>query len=185
MAVKIRLAKKGRRKLAIFDIVVADSKAPRDGKFIEKLGVYNPTTHPATVELNVEGAFQWVMKGAQATDTVSSILQKKGILFRKHLQIGVNKGAITQEQADKKLADWLKAKEAAVEKAKADLSNKKASDKKSRLEAESKANEAKAEKVKAKKIVAENPVAAADLADAPAEEAPASDESAAPEASAE
>ncbi len=180
MAVKIRLAKKGRKKLAIFDIVVANSKAPRDGKFIEKLGVYNPTTHPATVELNVEGAFQWVMNGAQPTDTVKSILQKNGVLFRKHLQIGVNKGAITQEQADKKLAEWLKSKEAAIEKAKTDLANKKVSDKKSRLEAESKVNQAIAEKVKAKKIVAENPVIAAALAEeAPAEEsAPAAEESA-------
>jgi small subunit ribosomal protein S16 len=184
MAVKIRLAKKGRKKLAIFDIVVANSKAPRDGKFIEKLGVYNPTTHPASVELDVESAFQWVMDGAQPTDTVKSILQKNGILFRKHLQIGVNKGAITQEAADKKLAEWLQSKEAAVEKAKADLSNKKVSDKKSRLEAESKVNQAIAEKVKAKKIVAENPVVAAALAEetpaaeATEESAPAAEESA-------
>jgi small subunit ribosomal protein S16 len=179
MAVKIRLAKKGRKKLAIFDIVVADSKAPRDGKFIEKLGVYNPTTHPATIELNSEEAFNWVMKGAQPTDTVKSILQKSGILFRKHLQIGVNKGAIPQEQADKKLAEWLSSKDSAIEKAKSDLSNKKASDKKARLEAETKANAATAEKVRAKKIVAENPVVAADLAEAPAAEA--SEESASTE----
>ena len=171
MAVKIRLAKKGRKKLAIFDIVVADSKAPRDGKFIEKLGLYNPTTHPASVDLNVESAFNWLMTGAQPTDTVKSILQKSGILFRKHLQIGVNKGAITQEQCDKKLAEWLSSKDTAAEKAKTDLSDKKATDKKSRLAAETKANEAIAEKVRAKKIVAENPVAAADLAEAPAAEA--------------
>jgi small subunit ribosomal protein S16 len=171
MAVKIRLAKKGRKKLAIFDIVVANSKAPRDGKFIEKLGVYNPTTHPATIDLNVEGAFNWVMNGAQPTDTVKSILQKSGVLYRRHLQIGVNKGAITQESADSKLAEWLTSKVNAVEKAKTDLSDKKVADKKSRLAAESKLNLAIAEKVKAKKIVAENPIAAADAAtEASAEE---------------
>jgi len=180
MAVKIRLAKKGRKKLAIFDIVVANSKAPRDGKFIEKLGVYNPTTHPASVDLNVEGAFKWVMDGAQPTDTVKSILQKSGVLYRRHLQIGVNKGAITQETADNKLAEWLTAKEAGVEKAKADLSNKKVADKKSRLEAESKLNIAIAAKVQAKKIVAENPIVAADLAasEASAEESAPAEETA-------
>jgi small subunit ribosomal protein S16 len=173
MAVKIRLAKKGRKKLAIFDIVVANSKAPRDGKFIEKLGVYNPTTHPASVELDNESAFQWLMNGAQPTDTVKTILQKNGIMFRKHLQVGVNKGAITQAVADAKLADWLKAKEAAILKAKEELAGKKSADKKARFEAEVKVNAAIAKKVEAKKIVAENPVAAADVAAEESAEAPA------------
>ena len=181
MAVKIRLAKKGRKKLAIYDIVVAHSKSPRDGKFIEKLGTYNPTTHPATVVLDTESAFKWVMDGAEPTDTVQTLLQKQGVLFRKHLQIGVNKGAITQEAADKKLADWLSSKEAGVAKAKDADNNKKAADKKARFEAERKVKEAIAEKVKAKKIVAENPVAAADVAAAEGE----ATADAAPEAAAE
>jgi small subunit ribosomal protein S16 len=179
MAVKIRLAKKGRKKLAIYDIVVAHSKSPRDGKFIEKLGTYNPTTHPATVVLNTESAFKWVMDGAEPTDTVQTLLQKTGVLFRKHLQIGVNKGAITQDAADKKLADWLTAKEAGVSKAKDADNSKKAADKKARFEAESKVKEAIAEKVRAKKIVAENPVVAADVAAAEGEATEAAPETAA------
>jgi small subunit ribosomal protein S16 len=181
MAVKIRLAKKGRRKLAIYDIVVAHSKSPRDGKFIEKLGTYNPTTHPATVVLNTESAFKWVMNGAEPTDTVQTLLQKQGVLYRKHLQVGVNKGAITQEAADKKLADWLSAKEAGVAQAKEADNKAKAADKKARLEAESKVKEAIAEKVRAKKIVAENPVAAADAAAAEGEATEAASEETAAE----
>lgn len=181
MAVKIRLAKKGRKKLAIYDIVVAHSKSPRDGKFIEKLGTYNPTTHPATVVLNTESAFKWVMDGAEPTDTVQTLLQKSGVLFRKHLQIGVNKGAITQETADKKLADWLTSKEAGVASAKDADSKAKAADKKARFEAETKVKEAIAEKVRVKKIVVENPVAAADVA----AEGEATEEAAAPETAAE
>ncbi|MCU0417897.1 MAG: 30S ribosomal protein S16 [Cytophagaceae bacterium] len=170
MAVKIRLSRRGRKKMAMYDVVVSDSRSPRDGKFIEKLGTFNPNTNPATLVLNDEKAFQWVMKGAQPTDTTRTILSGRGILFRKHLQIGVNKGALTQEVADKKLADWLTKKSSETENAKADLASKKAADQKARLAAESKVKEAIAEKVKAKKIVAENPVAAADIAEAPAAE---------------
>ncbi|MFN8416722.1 MAG: 30S ribosomal protein S16 [Cytophagaceae bacterium] len=167
MAVKIRLSRRGRKKMAMYDIVVSDSRAPRDGKFIEKLGTYNPNTNPATLVLNDEKTFQWVMKGAQPTDTTRTILSGRGIMFKKHLQIGVLKGAITQEAADQKLAQWLTSKAAEVAKEKEGLANKKASDQKARIAAESKIKEAIAEKVKAKKIVAENPVAAAD-AEAPA-----------------
>lgn len=106
MAVKIRLARCGRRHLAEYDIVVADARSPRDGRFIEKLGNYNPNTAPATVKLNEVSALKWLFQGAQPTDTVKTILSKKGILFKKHLQIGVIKGAITQEEADAKLASW-------------------------------------------------------------------------------
>jgi small subunit ribosomal protein S16 len=111
MALKIRLSRRGRKKLALYDIVVADARAPRDGRFIEKLGSYNPNTHPATVSLKEEDALQWLFKGAQPTNTVKTILSSHGILFKKHLQIGVNKGAVTQEAADKKFADWKQAKE--------------------------------------------------------------------------
>ncbi|HEY4653086.1 MAG TPA: 30S ribosomal protein S16, partial [Cyclobacteriaceae bacterium] len=114
MAVKIRLARRGRKKLALYDVVVADARAPRDGRFIEKLGTYNPLTNPVTVEINDERAFHWVMNGAQPTDTVKAMLSFRGVLLKKHLQIGVLKGALTQEQADSKLADWLNEKEAKI-----------------------------------------------------------------------
>ena len=111
MAVKIRLARRGRKKLALYDIVVADARAPRDGRFIEKLGNYNPNTHPATILLKVENALQWLLKGAQPTNTARTILASQGVLLKKHLQLGVNKGAITQDEADKKLEAWKQAKE--------------------------------------------------------------------------
>ncbi len=104
--VKIRLARRGRKKLAMYDVVVADARAPRDGRFIEKIGTYNPLTVPATINLNDDRAFHWVMNGAQPTDTVKAMLSLRGILLKKHLQVGVIKGAISQEQADTKLAAW-------------------------------------------------------------------------------
>ena len=106
MAVKIRLARRGRKKLALYDIVVADARAPRDGRFIEKLGNYNPNTHPATILLKEESALQWLLKGALPTNTVRTILSSQGVLLKKHLQLGMEKGAITQEVADKKLEAW-------------------------------------------------------------------------------
>jgi len=110
--VKIRLARRGRKKLAMYDVVVADARAPRDGRFIEKIGTYNPLTVPATIQLNDEQAFKWLMNGAQPSDTVKAMLSYRGIMLKKHLQIGVIKGALTQEQADTKLAEWLKDKDA-------------------------------------------------------------------------
>src|SRR6185436_10976955 len=107
--VKIRLARRGRKKLAMFDVVVADARSPRDGKFIEKIGTYNPLTVPAAIELKDDRAFHWLMNGAQPSDTIRAVLSYRGILYKRHLQIGVNKGALTQEQADAKLADWVKA----------------------------------------------------------------------------
>ncbi|MBC7451900.1 MAG: 30S ribosomal protein S16 [Cytophagales bacterium] len=171
MAVRIRLSKRGRKKLALYDIVVSDSRSPRDGKFIQKLGTYNPNTNPATVVLNDELTFQWVMKGALPTDTTRTVLSERGIMFKKHLQIGVGKGAITQEQADQKLAGWVDQKEKSKSSSADALVNKKDADRKARLAAEVKVKEAIAEKVRAKKIVAENPVAAADVAEAAAGEA--------------
>ena len=107
MAVKIRLARHGKKNFAFFHIVVADSRAPRDGKFIERIGTYNPNTNPATIELNGEKALDWMFKGAQPTDTCRRILSYKGILLRKHLQEGVKKGALTQEAADQKWNAWV------------------------------------------------------------------------------
>ena len=123
MPTKIRLQRHGRKSYAFFHIVVADSRAPRDGKNIEKLGVYNPNTNPATIELDIDGALAWMEKGAQPTDTCRAILSYKGVLYKKHLQGGVKKGAFSQEEAnaiakvqDKAKADALKA-EAAIKEA--------------------------------------------------------------------
>lgn len=171
--VKIRLARRGRKKLAMFDVVVTDARAPRDGRFIEKIGTYNPLTNPASIVLNEDRAFQWLMNGAQPSDTVKAMLSYRGIMLRKHLQIGVVKGAITQEQADKKLADWVNAKEAKIQAKKDTLSQSKQAQAKARKEAETKVKEARAEAIRKKQQVAEAAAqaapAAAEGAEAPAE----------------
>lgn len=117
MAVKIRLARRGRKKLALYNIVAADARAPRDGRFIEKLGSYNPNTHPATIQLKEAETLRWLLNGAQPTKTVKNILSAQGILLRKHLQVGVQKGAITQEEADKHWETWKQDKEKKLAKA--------------------------------------------------------------------
>ena len=110
MAVKIRLQRHGRRKAPFYHIVIADSRSPRDGKFIEKIGTYNPMTVPATIELDRDSAFDWLQKGAQPTDTVTAILRFKGVMYRKHLQRGVNKGAVTTEQAAERYEAFVQTK---------------------------------------------------------------------------
>lgn len=114
MPVKIRLQRKGRKKRPFYHIVIADSRAPRDGKFIEKIGIYNPMTKPATIELDRDKAYDWLMKGAQPTETARAILRFKGVLYKKHLMQGVKKGALTEEQAQEKLNAWLESKEAKI-----------------------------------------------------------------------
>lgn len=114
MPVKMRLQRKGRKKRPFYHIVVADARAPRDGRFIEKLGVYNPMTVPATIELDREKAYDWLTKGAQPTDTVRAILRFKGVLYKKHLMRGVKKGAMSVEEAEVKFTEWVEAKEAKV-----------------------------------------------------------------------
>ncbi|MCB0558399.1 MAG: 30S ribosomal protein S16 [Lewinellaceae bacterium] len=114
MSVKIRLQRKGRRKRPFYHIVVADARSPRDGKFIERLGSYNPMTKPATIEVDRDKAYQWLMNGAQPTDTVRAILSFKGVYYKKHLMRGVKKGAMTAEEAEKKFQDWVEAKEAKI-----------------------------------------------------------------------
>ena len=116
MSVKLRLQRKGRTKAPFYHIVVADSRSPRDGRFIEKIGTYNPLTVPATIELNRDRAYEWLKNGAQPTDTVRAILRFKGVMLRKHLDRGVKKGALTPEQADAELAKWIEAKEAGITK---------------------------------------------------------------------
>jgi small subunit ribosomal protein S16 len=148
----------------MYDVVVADARAPRDGRFIEKLGTYNPLTVPATIELNDEKAFQWLMNGAQPTDTVKAMLSFRGIMLKKHLQIGVVKGALTQEQADAKLTDWVNSKEAKNAAKKDTLAKSKADAVRARKEAETKVREARAEAIKKKNQVAEAAAASAEQA---------------------
>jgi len=175
MAVKIRLARRGRKKLAQYDVVVADARSPRDGKFIEKIGTYYPLTIPATIDLSEDRAFHWLMNGAQPSDTVKAMLSYRGIMLKKHLQIGVVKGAITQEQADKKLADWLTERNNKNQSQKDNLTQAKLDSAKARKAAETKIKEARAEAIRKKAIVAETAVAEAPAAEggetaAPAEE---------------
>lgn len=151
MAVKIRLARHGKKNYAFFHIVVADSRAPRDGRFIELLGTYNPNTNPASIILDCEKALDWLNKGAQPTDTCRRILSYKGVLLRKHLNKGVAKGAMTQEQADAKFNAWVAEKEAKVAGKKAQLAQKSAADKKAGLEVEAKVNAARAEEIAKRK----------------------------------
>ena len=169
MAVKIRLTRRGRKKRALYDVIVADARSPRDGRLIEKLGTYNPLTNPATISLNEEKALDWLLKGAQPTDTVRRILSYKGIMLKKHLQVGVLKGAITQEQADKKFDDWAKGKDAEISKEVDSIQQKKAAEAKAKFDAEVKINEAKAEAIKQKLAAL---VPAEEVAE---EEAPATD----------
>jgi len=172
MAVKIRLARRGRKKLAMFDVIVADARSPRDGRFIEKIGTYNPLTNPASIVLKEDRAFHWLMNGAQPSDTVKAMLSYRGIMLKKHLQIGVVKGAITQEQADAKLEEWLKAKDAKIQGKKDTLSKAKQDAAKARKEAEAKVKEARAEALRKKNEVKEVQAEEA-TAEVAAEETPA------------
>ncbi|MCB1564021.1 MAG: 30S ribosomal protein S16, partial [Alphaproteobacteria bacterium] len=125
MAVKLRLQRKGRKKAPFYHIVAADARAPRDGRYIEKLGTYNPLTIPATIVLDRERAYDWLMKGAQPTDTVRAILRFKGLMYQKHLALGVQKGALTEEQAEAKLNAWIENKEGRIEKRREEKKKKK------------------------------------------------------------
>lgn len=155
MAVKIRLARHGKKGYAFYHIVAADSRAPRDGKFIEKLGTYNPNTNPATIDLNFEKALDWLLKGAQPTDTCRAILSYKGVMYKKHLLGGVAKGAFSESDAEAKFNKWMGEKEGKI----ANKTNKIATDAKSaekaRLAAEAKINEDRAKAIAEKKAAAE------------------------------
>jgi len=175
MAVKIRLARRGRKAKAIYDVVVADARAPRDGRFIEKIGTYNPNTDPAAININDEKAFTWVMDGAQPTDTVRAMLSYRGVMFKKHLQIGVNKGAITQEAADKKFEAWMKEKEAKISGKVDQLAKDKAASASTRKAAETKVKEARTEAL-AKKVADAEAAIAAEAEAKVAAEAPAVEE---------
>jgi len=144
MAVKIRLARKGRKRKAFYHIVVADSRAPRDGRFIEKLGVYNPITDPATIELDFDRAVDWLQKGAQPTDTCRAILSYKGVMLKKHLLEGVRKGAFDEAEAERRFQIWLKEKEQKIEAKITGIVKDREDDKIKRIEAEKQINEERA-----------------------------------------
>lgn len=176
MAVKIRLQRHGKKDAAFFHVVVADGRAPRDGKFIEKLGVYDPNSNPATIDINFDSTLNWLMKGAQPTDTCRAILSYKGVMMKKHLLEGVKKGALTEAQVEQKFSKWLDEKSGKIlgkhDRLKTE-SSKKASE---RHKAETASKEAKAVKVAAKQAaVKEVPVAESPATDAPATDAPAAE----------
>jgi small subunit ribosomal protein S16 len=160
MSVKIRLARHGRKQHAYYHIVVANSRSPRDGRLIERIGSYNPNTNPATIDLDFDKALAWLNNGAQPTDTCRAILSYKGVLMKKHLLEGVKKGAFDEAAAEEKFQKWLKEKENAIQAKKDKLASNLSEDKKSRLKAEAKINEARLAEI-AKK----NAEAAAKLAE--------------------
>ena len=171
MSAEIRLQRHGRKSYAFYSIVIADVRAPRDGRFIEKIGTYNPNTNPATVDLNFERALKWVMNGAQPTDTVRNILSREGVYMKKHLLGGVAKGAFGEAEAEAKFEAWKNNKQSGLAALKAKQDEAKKAEAKARLDAEKKVNEAKA-KIVAEKKAAEAAAKAAEEAAKAAEEAP-------------
>ena len=211
MSVKIRLQRHGKKGKPFYWVVAADARSKRDGKYLEKIGTYNPNTNPATIELNLDSAVKWLHNGAQPTDTAKAILSYKGALLKHHLDGGIRKGALTQEQADVKFAAWVDAKTSKVDSKKSSLVSSKEAANKARLATEAKQKEEKAaaiiakntpvveevieevveETVVAEVAVEETPIAEAPVAEvvaevateeAPVAEAPAAEETEAPAA---
>ncbi|KAB7529081.1 30S ribosomal protein S16 [Flagellimonas olearia] len=185
MPVKIRLQRHGKKGKPFYWVVAADSRAKRDGKFLEKLGTYNPNTNPASIDLDIDGSVKWLQNGAQPTDTARAILSYKGVLLKHHLLGGVRKGALTEEQVEEKFKAWLEEKEAAVQAKKDGLSKVEAEARAKALEAEKEVNEKRAaaalpEEEVAEEAAEETTEAATEevAAEAPAEEAPAAEEAA-------
>jgi len=178
MPTKMRLQRFGKKRKPFYHIVIADGRAPRDGKFIEKIGTYNPVHNPAVIELDVDKAVQWLNNGAQPTDTVRAILSYKGVLYKHHLMRGVAKGALTEAEAEAKFQTWLTEKEAKIDAKRQGLEEKSRSEKKEAHEAETKIKEAREAEL-AKKRAAEMEAAAPavvetteEVTEAPAEVAP-------------
>ncbi len=170
MATKIRLQRRGRKGYPFYHIVIADSRAPRDGKFIEKVGSYNPNTNPATITINFDRALYWLQVGAQPTDTTRNILSEEGVLLKKHLLGGVAKGAFTEADAEKKFEAWKAEKEKGTQAVINKNETKAKADAKARLDAEKAANKAKADAVAQKKAEENAAQAQAEAEVAPAEE---------------
>ena len=162
MATRIRLQRHGRKGYAFYPIVIADSRAPRDGRFIERIGSYNPNTNPATISLDFDRALYWVEVGATPTDTVRSILSKEGVMLMKHLRGGVKKGAVSEEEATRRFNAWKEARDKKAKSAQAASDAKKAEADKARMDAEVEKNRLKGEAVakkKAEKLAAEEAAA--------------------------
>jgi len=170
MAVKIRLARKGRKKVAYYHIVVADSRSPRDGRYIERIGMYNPITNPATIELDFDKALGWLQNGAIPTDTCRAILSYKGVLIKKHLLEGVKKNAFDQDEAEKRFEAWMKENEEKIEAKKSGLEKSQDDELGIRLIAEKKINEARSAKLAKKLADLAAEERAANMPEAPAEE---------------
>ena len=175
MPLKLRLQRHGKKGKPFYWLVAADSRAKRDGRYLEKIGTYNPNTNPATVIIDIDRAVEWLEKGAQPTDTARTLLSYKGAMLKHHLNGGVRKGALTQEAADKKLADWLKEKEEKIQAKKDNLLKANEEDKTKRLAAEKKVSEKRLEDAAAKEAAASQDASSTKEAPA-AEETPAADE---------
>ena len=173
MATKIRLQRHGKKGKPFYYIVVADARAPRDGRFIERLGSYNPNTNPATIDINFDKTLDWVNSGAQPTDTCRAILSYKGVLYKKHLQGGLKKGALTEEQVESKFQAWLDQKDGKITGKKESLTTAKQDARKAALAAEAKKKEEKAAAIAAKNTppVEETEEVAEEEVEAPAAEA--------------
>ncbi|WP_375323400.1 30S ribosomal protein S16 [Flagellimonas sp. GZD32] len=169
MPVKIRLQRHGKKGKPFYWVVAADSRAKRDGKFLEKLGTYNPNTNPASIDLDIDGSVKWLQNGAQPTDTARAILSYKGVLLKHHLLGGVRKGALTEEQVEEKFNAWLEEKEAAIQAKKDGLSKAEAEERAKALAAEKEVNEKRAAAALPEEEVAEE--ATEETAEAAAEEA--------------
>ncbi|MCC6384674.1 MAG: 30S ribosomal protein S16 [Bacteroidia bacterium] len=161
MPVKIRLARRGKKLQPFYHIVVADSRAPRDGKYIEKIGVYNPRTRPATIEIDQQKALDWLNKGAQPSDTCRAILSYKGVLYKKYLDEGVKRGVITQDTANAKFTAWQEEKNLKISQHRQGIINKMKDDEKSHLALESKVREKVREKIAAKRVAESEAIAQA------------------------
>lgn len=155
MPTRIRLQRHGKKGKPFFHVVVADSRAKRDGRFIEKLGIYNPNTNPATIEINFDRTLEWVQKGAQPSDTARAILSYKGVLHKEHLLRGVAKGALTEAQAEAKFEKWLEEKSTKIDNKKSGLTKAQEAERKARLAAEKEKNDARAAALLPQEEVAE------------------------------
>jgi len=185
MPVRIRLQRHGKKGKPFYWIVAADGRAKRDGKFLEKLGIYNPNTNPATIEVNVDNSVKWLFNGAQPSDTARRILSYKGVLLKHHLMAGVRKGALTEEEAEKKFQAWLEEKSKAVAKKEENLSKAQQEARKKALEAEREVSEKRAQAA-AEAELPETPEAVSAEEEVEAlETAPAPEESVAQETEAE
>ena len=185
MATRIRLQRHGKKGKPVYHIVIADQRSPRDGRYIEKIGLYNPNVNPAVIDINFDKSVEWVMKGAQPSDTVKAILSYKGVYMKKHLLVGVEKGAFDENEAQNRFDKWIADKEAKISDKKSNLDKENQAAKKAKLEAEKLYNEEKAKAIK-EKLNAEAAAQAAEEAPATeetpaAEEAPAAEETPATE----